>query len=265
MGKGSGSATTFSRADGFVTIGRHTEILDAGEPVEVRLIGRGLEVADLIVIGSHCVGLDYLLSQLQRQGVTSKLLNVGSSAGLAAAKRGECDLAGIHLLDPESGEYNRPFLSDGLELIDGYWRSQGIVFRRSDTRFAGRTPAEIVAKAIADPQCTMVNRNQGSGTRILIDRLLCGARPSGYAIQPGNHNAVAAAIVQGRADWGLAIESVARANDLDFVSYQKERYDFVVPKSRINRPAVRAFVNLLHADATRGRLSQLGFTLCHRD
>jgi putative molybdopterin biosynthesis protein len=261
MGKGSGSVTTFSRADGFVTIGRHTEILEAGAPVEVRLIGRGLEVADLIVIGSHCVGLDYLLSQLQRHGVTSKLLTVGSSAGLAAVKRGDCDLAGIHLLDPESGEYNRPFLSDGLELVEGYWRSQGIVFRRGDSRFAGKTPAEIVTAASADPHCSMINRNQGSGTRVLLDRLLGGARPSGYAVQPGNHNAVAAAIVQGRADWGLAIESVAQANNLEFLPYQKERYDFVVPKARIDRPAVQAFVKLLHSDATRERLSELGFTL----
>jgi putative molybdopterin biosynthesis protein len=261
MGKGSGSVTTFCRADGFVTISRHTEIVPAGQEVQVRLIGRGLKVADLIVIGSHCVGLDYLLSQLQRQGVTSKLLMVGSSAGLAAAKRGECDLAGVHLLDPETGEYNRPFLSDSLDLIDGYWRSQGIVYRRGDRRFEGRSAAEIVALAAIDTNCVMVNRNQGSGTRILIDRLLDGARPSGYAVQPSNHNAVAAAIAQGRADWGLAIESVARANDLGFLPYQKERYGFVVPKGRQNRPAVQAFVTLLSEVATRRRLVELGFSL----
>ena len=141
MGKGSGSVTTFSRADGFVTIPRHVEIIEAGEPVEVRLIGRGLALADLVVIGSHCLGLDYLLSELQRRGVTAtvKLLTVGSSAGLAAAKRGECDLAGIHLLDPTTGEYNRPFLSEGLTLVEGYRRLQGIVFRRGDARFEGRS------------------------------------------------------------------------------------------------------------------------------
>ena len=261
MGKGSGSVTTFSRADGFVTIPRHTEILEAGSEVQVRLIGRGLEVADLVVIGSHCVGLDHLLSQLQRRGVKSKLLTVGSSAGLAAAKRGECDLAGIHLLDPDSGEYNRPFLSDTLDLIDGYGRSQGIVFRRGDTRFEGRSIAEIVALAMSDLTCAMVNRNQGSGTRILIDRLLGGAKPSGYAVQPSNHNAVAAAIAQGRADWGVAIESVARANNLGFLPYQQEHYDFVVPRSRRDRPAVQAFIALLSEDTTRRHLAELGFQL----
>lgn len=255
MGKGSGSVTTFSRADGFVTIPRHTEIVDAGQQVDVRLIGRQLEVADLIVIGSHCVGLDYLLSQLQRRGIVSKLLNVGSSAGLLAAKRGECDLAGIHLLDPASGLYNRPFLSDDVTLVPGYGRLQGIVFRHGDTRFEGRSLDEIVAMAIADSSCVMVNRNQGSGTRILIDRLLAGNKPTGYSVQPTNHNAVAAAVVQHRADWGLTIESVARANSLGFVPYQQECYDFVIPRSRSNRPAVKAFLELLASSDSRQALA----------
>ena len=105
----------------------------------------------------------------------------------------------------------------------------------------------------------MVNRNQGSGTRILIDRLLAGAKPPGYAVQPSNHNAVAAAIAQGRADWGLAIKSVARANHLGFLPYQEERYDFVIPKSRSNRPAVQAFLALLTNETTRQRLIELEF------
>lgn len=261
MGKGSGSVTTFSRADGFVTIPRHTEIVEAGDYVDVRLLGRGLQIADLIVIGSHCVGLDYLLSQLQRREISSKLLTVGSSAGLLATKRGECDVAGVHLLDPESGIYNLPFLSDAVELIPGYGRSQGILFRRGDARFEGQTLEQIVS-TVTHPQqadCVMVNRNQGSGTRILIDRLLRGAKPPGYAVQPSNHNAVAAAIAQGRADWGLAIESVALANGLGFLPYQEERYDFVIPKSRRDRPAVRAFIELLRDDGTKLKLAELGF------
>ncbi len=263
MGKGSGSVTTFSRADGFVTIPRHTEIVEAGEHVEVHLLGRDLQIADLVVIGSHCVGLDFLLSQLQRRQITSKLLTVGSFAGLLAAKRGECDLAGVHLLDPETGVYNRHFLSDAVDLIHGYGRSQGILFRRGDARFEGRTVDEIMAAVTHSGQssCVMVNRNQGSGTRILIERLLAGAKPPGYAVQPSNHNAVAAAVAQGRADWGLAIQSVAEANDLGFLPYQEERYDFVVPKSRRDRPSVRAFVDLLGEQATRQKLAELGFSV----
>jgi putative molybdopterin biosynthesis protein len=259
MGKGSGSVTTFSRADGFVTIPRHVEIIDVGEAIEVRLVGRDLAVADLVVIGSHCLGLDFLISELSRRGVTAKFLAVGSSAGLAAAKRGECDLAGIHLLDPTTGEYNRPFLTEGLTLVEGYRRLQGIVFRRGDARFEGKSVAEIVEKALHDTDCVMVNRNQGSGTRILIDRLLSAGsmpgtpaqKPAGYFNQPTSHNAVAAAVKQGRADWGMAIESAARALDLGFIPYQDEHYDFVVPKDRLLRPAVQAFVALLNEPATR--------------
>ena len=150
MGKGSGSVTTFSRADGFLTIPRHTELLERGSQVQVQLLGRGLELADLVVIGSHCVGLDYLINQLQQYGIRSKLLSVGSTAGLFAAQRGQCDLAGIHLLDPSTGTYNRPFLDDSLTLVAGYGRSQGIVFRPGDSRFCGKSVSEIVAMAKKD-------------------------------------------------------------------------------------------------------------------
>src|SRR6202035_2186363 len=150
MGQGSGSVTTFSRADGFATIGRHEEIVQAGTIIDVHLLGRELQLADLVVIGSHWIALDYLLGELQRQGVRSKFLAVGSPAGLEAAKRGECDVAGIHLLDPKTNEYNRPFLTPALQLVPGYGRLQGIVFRPGDVRFEGRTPQEAIAQAIKD-------------------------------------------------------------------------------------------------------------------
>jgi putative molybdopterin biosynthesis protein len=261
MGQGSGSVTTFSRADGFTTIGRHEEIVPAGATVTVQLLGRELQLPDLVVIGSHCIGLDYLLGELERGGVRSKFLAVGSMAGLEAAGRGECDVAGIHLLDPASGEYNRPFVTPALELIPGYGRLQGIVFREGDDRFEGRTPAEAVARAIADPACVMVNRNAGSGTRALIDRLLAGARPPGYAVQPRNHNAVAAAVAQRRADWGVTLETVARGAGLGFLPVQPEQYDFVVPRARAERPAVLAFKALLQQPSTREALTRLGMTL----
>ena len=104
----------------------------------------------------------------------------------------------------------------------------------------------------------MVNRNQGSGTRALIDRLLEGVRPAGYAVQPRNHNAVAAAVSQGRADWGVTLDIIARNAGLGFLPVQEERYDFVVPKSRVNRPGVVAFTKLLVAPGTREALARLG-------
>ena len=258
MGQGSGSVTTFSRADGFTTIDRHQEIVPAGTRVTVQLLGRELRLADLVVIGSHCIGLDYLLGELHRLGIRSKFLAVGSLAGLEAADRGECDVAGVHLLDPHTGEYNRPFLRPGLELLSGYGRLQGIVFRTGDPRFEGRSAGDAVARAIADPRCVMVNRNQGSGTRALIDRLLGGAKPPGYAVQPRTHNAVAAAVAQRRSDWGVTLDTIARHAGLGFIPVQPERYDFIVPVARAGRSAVQAFRERVADPVTREALVRLG-------
>ena len=259
MGKGSGSVTAFGRADGFITIPRQREYLEGGEHVEVRLLGAGLRPANLIVIGSHCIGLDYLLGRLRTGGITSKVLAVGSSAGLEAVRRGHCDLAGVHLLDPATDSYNIPFLDVTLDLIPGYGRLQGIVFRRGDARFEGKDIAGAVEAALADPECVLVNRNAGSGTRVLVDRLLRGAMPSGYLTEAKSHSAVAAAVTQGRADWGVAIEPVARELDLGFIPLRDEQFDFVVPRSRLNRPAVVAFRELLADESVRSELRRLGF------
>jgi putative molybdopterin biosynthesis protein len=259
MGKGSGSVTAFGRADGFITIPRQCEYLEAGEHMEVRLLGAGVRPADLIVIGSHCTGLDFLLGRLRGRGFTAKVLAVGSTAGLDAVRRGYCDLAGVHLLDPATDTYNHPFLDDALDLIQGYGRLQGIVYRRGDERFEGEDIAGAIAAALADPGCVMVNRNAGSGTRVLIDRLLRGAAPSGFLTEARSHSAVVAAVVQGRADWGVAIEPVVRGLNLGFIPLRDEQFDFIVPRSRLNRPAVVAFRELLADEAVRGELRRLGF------
>jgi putative molybdopterin biosynthesis protein len=259
-GKGSGAVTAFSQADGFIVIGQHVESMAAGTPVEVQLIGQA-SLADLILIGSHCVGLDVLIGRLQEAGISVKALNVGSTGGLAAAKRGECDIAPIHLLDPQSGEYNRPFLTPELELAPGYRRLQGIVFRKGDPRFEGRSLDEAIAAASTARDCLMVNRNAGSGTRILSDRLLNGGRPPGYWSQPKSHNAVAVAVAQNRADWGIAIETVARQYGLGFIPAQDEHYDFVIPKERWDCPAVQRFRETLGDPFVRDALVELGFRL----
>lgn len=261
MGKGSGSVTTFSGADGFITIDQHTEIVDAGTEVQVQLLGQGMEPADLVIIGSHCVGLDAIVGRLTRQGLRVKVLQVGSMGGARAAARGECDIASVHLMDPATGHYNSHLLSEGAVLLPGYRRLQGIVFREDDTRFAGRSIEQAVAAALDDPDCTLVNRNAGSGTRVLVDRLLGSRRPPGYGVQTKSHNAVAAAVAQGRADWGVAIDTVARQYRLDFIALQDEHYDFIVPRLRQDRPAVRAFRALLGDSDMQAELRQLGFRL----
>jgi putative molybdopterin biosynthesis protein len=262
VAKGSGSVTTFGQADGFIVIDQHVEAVPAGEAVYAHLISRDLRLADLVVIGRDCVGLSALLQRLQAEGLSVKVLNVGSTGGLAAAKRGECDIAPVHLMDPETGEYNRPFLSPDLELVPGYRRLQGVVFRPDDPLFSGYDsgPAAVAA-AIADPEYLMINRNPGSGTRILIDQLLLkGAKPPGYWSQPKSHNAVAVAVAQHRADWGVAIESVARQYGLGFLPLQEEHYDFVVPRVRAARPAVRRFVELLEDKEVHLALAELRFS-----
>jgi putative molybdopterin biosynthesis protein len=257
--KGSGSVTAFAQADGFFAINAQVEMLPAGDDVDVTLIGAHHTIADLVIIGSHCVGVDLLIEHLNSAGFSVRALNVGSNGGLMAAKRGECDIAGIHLLDPVTGQYNRPFLTDDLELATGYTRLQGIVFRRGDARFEGRSAQLAAEEAAVDPACLFINRNAGSGTRILIDGLLNGRQPTGYSNQAKTHNAVAAAVAQQRADWGVAIRTVAQQYGLGFLPLQAEHYDFVIPKLRAQRAPVRRFLALLQDPSIRASLQQLGF------
>lgn len=259
MGKGSGSVTAFARADGFVRIPGDVEFLAAGEEVDVVLLGRTLRPADLVVIGSHCVGLDVVLSRTAACGFAVKSLFTGSTVGLEAARRGECDVAPVHLLDEASGRYNTPFLTPDLSLISGYRRRQVLAFREGDPRFAGRTLTDAVASALADPACRLVNRQRGSGTRALVDGLLGSAAPPGVESSARSHAAVASAIAQARADFGVCVEGVARAAGLASIFVADEAYDFVVPLARRERPPVRAFARLLDEPPTRAALARLGF------
>jgi len=261
IAKGSGSVTSFSQADGFITIDSHVESVAADTRIAVQRIGRGRRFADLVIIGSHCVGLERIIERLRADGLTVKVMNVGSTGGLAAAKRSECDVAPIHLMDPVTGDYNKPFLTAGMELIRGYRRLQGIVFRPGDRRFEGLSTEAAIAAARAQTGCLMVGRNAGSGTRILIDRLLAGDRPPGYWSQPKSHNAVAVAVAQGRADWGVTIKTVARQYNLNFIPVQDEHYDFVVPTSRVRRPAIQRFRTVLQDTSLKAALTDDGFDI----
>jgi putative molybdopterin biosynthesis protein len=258
-GKGSGAVTSFSQADGFLRIDALADQMPAGSEAKVTLFTPHVRVPDLVILGSHCTGLDLVTAPLAHTGLTVRSIAVGSLGGLAAAKRGECDFAPIHLLDDKTETYNAPFLSEGLDLVPGWRRMQGIVFKKGDQRFEGLNAEQAVRSAIADPTCIMVNRNQGAGTRILIDRLLGEARPDGYWNQPRSHNAVAAAVTQGRADWGMTIAPVACATDLGFIPFAEEHYDFALVAARKERPAVRAFLDALASHHTRAALESAGF------
>lgn len=258
-GKGSGAITSFAQADGFVRIEALADHLPQGTRVDVSLFTPAVRVPDLVIVGSHCVGLDLVIGALAQAGLSVRSIAAGSMGGLQALARGECDLAPIHLLDPQSGLFNTPFLADGQHLLAGWRRMQGIVFRHNDERFKGKTPAAAMAAALADPACLMVGRNQGAGTRILIDQLLGGHRPAGYWNQPRSHNAVAAAVVQHRADWGVTIAPVAAANGLGFIPLAEEHYDFALSANRDALPAISAFREALASETVRSALQAAGF------
>jgi putative molybdopterin biosynthesis protein len=262
IGKGSGAVTAFSMADGFVSIDALSTSLAADTEIIVNLLTPQIRIPDLVVMGSHCIGLDCVIAVLSKKGMSARTLAIGSLGGLAALKRGECDVAPIHLYDPETRRYNAPFLTSDVALIPGWRRLQGIVFRRGDQRFEDDDPSAAIVKALADPGCLMVNRNQGSGTRVLIDNLLNGATPAGYWNQPRSHNAVAASVAQGRADWGIAIKPVADELDLGFIPLAQEHYDFAVLKRPRDAGALEKFREALAVCGDK--LRQIGFVPINR-
>ena len=195
-----------------------------------------------------------------------RLVAQGSRAGLHAAAAGLCDVAPTHLYDLSSGTYNRPFTPDGCLLVDGYGRMQGLVTRPDDPRFEdadGEDPAAFRSPGarLVDDDVVMVNRNRGSGTRVLIDALLAGApqRPRGYHHEARSHQGVATCVAQGRADWGVTIAGVAAAAGLRFAAIRRERFDFVIPRARLERASVRRFLELLADPTIRAELAALGF------
>jgi putative molybdopterin biosynthesis protein len=257
-GKGSGAVTAFSQADGFLAIDALANALDADTNAQVTLIGEAARAPDLVIMGSHDVALDVVVGALAERGFAARTIAVGSLGGVAALSRGECDLAPVHLVDPATGVYNKHLLAPGLSIVRGWRRMQGFIFRAGDARFDGLSAAAALKIALADPSILMVNRNAGSGTRVLTDSLLAGARPPGYANQPRSHNAVAAAIAQNRADWGVAIEPVARLYGLSFLPIAPEEYDFLLRQDRRERPAVKGFLAVLSDESTRAGIRALG-------
>jgi putative molybdopterin biosynthesis protein len=266
----SGSIHAFAQADGTMELAADRSVVREGEAVRVKPLSQSLKVADLTLIGSHCRGVDLALGMLrEKHGMTAKVIHVGSSAGVEACARGETDLAGVHLLDPSSGLYNRAALErlgpDGV-LIRGYVRRQGIYFRKAD--FPGESPTleELAGKG----ELRMLNRSRGAGTRVLLDILLediageKGVAPAelraaipGYEAETRSHNAVAAAVASGRADWGLGIEAVAVAYHLGFAPLRDEEYDFLSLKGGLEREPVRAFLEVLRSDAFQRALGEL--------
>ncbi len=254
----SGSIHAFAQADGTIEVAADRSVVQEGDRVLVAPLARTLKVADLTLIGSHCRGVDLALGMLRRErGFTAKVINVGSSAGVEACARGETDIAGVHLLDPATGAYNRHLGTD-LVLIKGYVRRQGIYFRKKDFPTGPPTLELLVGRG----ELRMLNRTRGAGTRVLLDLLLedIGCEKgeiAGYDVETRSHNAVAAAVASGRADWGLGIEAVAVAYDLGFAPLRDEEYDFLSTRDRLEREPVRAFLDVLRSREFRKVLGEL--------
>ncbi len=235
LSRGAGVITSLVRADGLVVLPRGEQGAEAGQSVTVRLYRNKVELdRTIFCIGSHDVILDLLaqfLSEHDRRFVSA---NVGSQGGLVALRRGEAHLAGSHLLDPETGEYNLAYLKQYLpdlpvKLVTLVGREQGLLVRRGN-------PKGLKGLGdLARPEVQFVNRQRGAGTRVLLDyQLNLLGIPSegilGYNQEEYTHLGVAAAVASGRADCGLGIPAAAQALDLDFVPLFSERYDLVIPQ-----------------------------------
>ncbi len=258
---GSGSATALAVSDGFVTVSEERQFIDEDEEVEVSLLTREYRRSELNIIGSHCPAVDLILDLV---GISNaRIINVGSLGGWRAVKRGEADIAGTHLLNSETGEYNVHLVGEmGLEnkvaLFRGYGRRVGLIVRRGN-------PLQIRSlRDIVEKDLRIVNRVKGSGMRQLLDMGLkeLGVdnpekRIKGYTYQVGTHNAVAIAVKDGRADCGIGIEYAAWMYGLDFIPIGVEIYDFVVRIDRLSKQSVQTFIATLSSDRFKDALRRL--------
>ncbi len=262
LSRGAGVITSLVQADGLALIPRGTQGIDAGEQVTVHLYRSKAEIEKAILcIGSHDLTLDLMAQFLAEHDRRLASANVGSQAGLIALRRAEAHLAGSHLLNPETGEYNIPYIRQYMpnipvKVIALVGRDQGLMVKRGN-------PKRV--KSLHDlsrSEVRFVNRQRGAGTRVLLDyhlNLMTIVPESivGYSQEEYTHLGVAAAIASGRADCGLGIAAAAQALDLDFIPLFQERYDLVIPKQFVERDLLAPLFGLLADRRFRAAVSQL--------
>lgn len=255
LGRGAGLLMSVVRADGYLWIPAGIEGFSPGKEVEV-FLWRNKEEIDytLVCIGSHDNTLDVVYNFLRRKypHISLSSAHVGSMGGLIAIKKGEAHLAGTHLLDETTGEYNIPFIKRILPersvvLVNLVYRIQGFIVKKGNPKnifsFSDLTREDVV----------FINRQAGSGTRLLLDKHLkdLGINPSqirGYDQEEYTHMGVAQAVASGRADVGLGIYAAAKALDLDFIPLAEERYDILIPKEFLDLEMVQAFLDIIRND-----------------
>lgn len=263
LNRGAGVVSSFVKADGIIDIPQDTEGYEVGEKVKVRLL-KSLDAIErtLVITGSHDPLLDEVADIMKRTWPESIVASshVGSMGGIMAVKRGEAHLGGIHLLDEASGTYNVPYLrkyfpEGGVVLVEGVERIQGLMV-------APGNPRGI--KSFADiAGLNYVNRQKGSGTRILCDYLakqkdLDTSTINGYEREEFTHTAVAAAIAAGTADAGMGILSAAKIYGLDFIPICEEQYDLLIAEEAFKMEAVKRLLEILKGAEFARRLNKLG-------
>lgn len=263
--RGAGIITSLTRADGILQIPQEQEGLDEGAEVRVRLL-RPRDQLDhtLIMIGSHDNTIDVIANQLKGRDSRVHLSssNVGSLGGLMAIRRGQTHFSGSHLLDTETGEYNHSYIErylkgTPLRIVKLAMREQGLLIRKGNPK--GIRSLEDLLR----PDVMFINRQGGSGTRVLFDysvreRGIAPESIRGYEQEEFTHMAVAVSVLSGRADAGMAIYSSARALDLDFVSIAEERYDLVIPESAWNDFKMHLVLDIIGSDSFRTMVSSMG-------
>ncbi|MBM3240568.1 molybdopterin biosynthesis protein [Candidatus Poribacteria bacterium] len=265
LSRGASLLNSVVRADGILRIPSTSEGIEQGEKVGVELLRPIEEIENnILIIGSHDIVLDMLADEIKisRPDITISSAHVGSLAGLTALKRGEAHIAGTHLLDETTGEYNisyiqRLFKKDEVALINLTYRQQGLIVQ------SGNPHGIQSLNDLAEKRLTYINRQRGSGTRILLDYQLkqLGIEPDdiiGYERELYTHLAVGAAVASGAADAGLGILSAARALNLDFVPIAEERYDLAIPTNFLQLPQLQVILELITQPHFRQRVEALG-------
>lgn len=251
-GKGAGAVMSLVRADGLLKVPAGCEGIGGGEKVQIELLRPQTEIdSTLVCIGSHDNILDLITNQLHKQRPIIRIssAHVGSMGGIMAIRRGEAHIAGTHLLDEHSGEYNvsfiKRFLKDiPLQLINLCYREQGLIVAKGN-------PKNIRGfKDIVKDSRTFINRQNGAGTRLLTDKVLQDegidtTTIAGYDHEEYTHMSVAAAVANGSVDTGMGIRAAAQALDLDFVSIAEERYDLIVPRQYLADKKVATVLELI--------------------